>query len=120
MREFINILIAIITNVPNNNIVDSYLNMIPDLSFDDLDCETWDAIGFEGLDEEMEAYDMDDWEMAHLPISNDDKQKILMFDCETFERFNDFDIKLNEKFNGLINCLIDYDNGVVMLVRVKE
>ena len=55
-----------------------------------------------------------------LNLTSKDKNGLIEFDDDVIEKFNDFDIKLKSMseypFNKL--DLIDYDNGVVYIIRL--
>ena len=77
---------------------------------------TWETIGFEGLDEEFNAYNESDWNEAILPINNKIKEKLLKNDSGIIEDFNDFDILLKKKYSMQYIDLIDYEDGIVRIV----
>lgn len=89
------------------------------LIFDPVSEQTWKTIGYEGLDEEQGIFDKDKWVEAILPLSSEDKQGLMNFNAETVEKFNEFDIRLKERYNMKLTDLIDYDNGIVKIVKVE-
>lgn len=97
--------------------ISDLLNIVSNLVFQSVDSKTWEIIQDEGLDEEQGAFSRADWQMAQLPISDCDMEALRSFDDETIDRFNTFDILLKEEFKGKIIDLIDYDSGVVTLVK---
>lgn len=99
---------------------DTLLAKVPTLKFIPVDGKRWRAIQDEGLDVEQSAPDRAQWLMALLPIDKDDAAKLRAFDDETVEKFNLFDIKLKEQFGGKIVDLIDYDRGMVVLVKIVD
>ena len=80
--------------------------------------EVWDAIQEEGYDEELDLYDPEDFEYMELKIPPEDVEALKAYSDEALEKYNRFDIELKEKYENHID-LIDYDNGVVKVVRVN-
>ena len=78
--------------------------------------KVWDAIQDEGYNEELELYNPEDFEYMELDIPPEDVEALKAFSDEALEKYNRFDIELKEKYKNHID-LIDYDNGVVKVVR---
>ena len=78
--------------------------------------EVWEVIQDEGYDEELELYDPEDFQYMELDIPPEDVEALKAFSDEALEKYNRFDIELKEKYENHID-LIDYDNGVVKVVR---
>lgn len=97
----------------------NYIDEVGTLSFVPVTPEVWDTIQDEGLDEEQGAPNSIQWSMANLPISREDAVKLRQYDNDTIDKFNRFDIALKEKFDGRIVDLIDYDAGIVRLVKIS-
>lgn len=57
--------------------------------------------------------------MARLPIRPEHSNLLRITDSNIVEAFNQFDIDLKAKFNGVIVDLIDYDAGTVTLVKPR-
>jgi hypothetical protein len=101
-----------------SEITKNYLRLIPTLEWLPVNKNTWNTIQDEGLDEEQESYSHTDWVMAKLPISEQDKIKLIEFDTDTIEEFNRFDIALKNMYPGLVD-FIDYDKGTVTIVKIR-
>ncbi len=100
--------------------VESLIEKVSSLKWTPIAKEVWETIEVEGLDEEKDAFHPRLWEMARLPISKPDSEKLMQFDEETVEKFNRFDIALKNKFKMRYIDLIDYEAGKIILVRVAE
>jgi hypothetical protein len=98
----------------------NYIDAVSTLLFKTVTPDVWNAIQDEGLDEEQDAPNFVQWSMATLPISGEDSDRLRQFDDDTIEKFNSFDIALKEKFGGKIIDLIDYEAGVVHLVKTTN
>ena len=81
--------------------------------------EVWEVIQDEGYDEELELYDPEDFQYMELDIPPEDVEALKAFSDEALEKYNRFDIELKEKYENHID-LIDYDNGVVKVVRARK
>jgi hypothetical protein len=96
----------------------SYIAQISKLSWKPINRSVWNTIQDEGLDEEYESYESDNWVMADLKVDPRDAEGLQRFDSDTVEEFNRFDIALKSQYPGLID-LIDYDAGTITIVRTK-
>jgi hypothetical protein len=99
--------------------IQKYLTIIPDLKYKEITNEIWNTILSEGLNIEKMAYDKNDWEYANLPISETDKNGLKKFNKEVVEEYNNFDIQLKEMYHMRYVDLIDYNKGIVRIVKVK-
>jgi len=95
-----------------------YLAQIPKLSWKPINRLVWNTIRDEGLDEEYEMYEPNNWVMADLKVDSKDAEGLRRFDSDTVEEFNRFDIALKSQYPGLTD-LIDYDAGTITIVRTK-
>jgi hypothetical protein len=95
------------------------LSQIPNLVWQPVNRDVWNAIQDEGLDEEQDAPNRTDWLMAFLSISQQDAQALQALDDDAIEKFNRFDIQLKSRYPGLTD-LIDYDNGTVTIVKTSQ
>ena len=84
--------------------------------YEPLTDEVWEVIQDEGYNEELELYNPEDFEYMVLTIPPEDVEALKAFSAEALEKYNRFDIELKEKYENHID-LIDYDNGVVKVVR---
>ena len=87
--------------------------------YEPLTDEVWEVIQDEGYDEELELYNPEDFEFMVLTIPPEDVEALKSFSEEALEKYNRLDIELKEKYENHID-LIDYDNGVVKVVRARE
>lgn len=82
----------------------------------------YDEIQFEGIDEEWDIYDMHDFEYAIYPIPEEDAIGLKNSSEETMNKYNRFDIFIKD--SGLWDQkyvdMIDYEKGIVYIVRVKQ
>ena len=99
-----------------NEITNNYLLQIPQLHWQPVNSRVWDTIQDEGLDEEQNAFEPDDWVMASLAIDPKDARALQSYDDDAIEEFNRFDIAVKSKYPGLVD-LIDYDRGTVTIVK---
>ena len=99
-----------------NEITNNYLSQIPQLTWQPVNRRVWSTIQDEGLDEEQNAFDPQDWVMASLDIDPKDAQALQSLDDDAIEEFNRFDIAVKSKYPGLVD-LIDYDRGTVTIVK---
>lgn len=104
----------------NINDVNHYISQISSIKFINIDNSTWETIQYEGLDEEQDAPNKNQWKMSFLNLSDSDKEGLQNYDADSINKFNLFDITLKEKYNGKIVDLIDYDAGIIRLVKVNE
>jgi hypothetical protein len=96
--------------------ISSYINQIPALQWKPVSKFVWTAIQDEGLDEEQDAFEPENWSMATLQITPEDVKGLKSFNDDVVNRFNSFDIALKDRYPGLVD-LIDYDRGVVIIVK---
>jgi hypothetical protein len=98
------------------------LNKIPRLKYKPVTNEIWDTISIEGLDEEFDL-ERKDFSYAILPISRKDKALLKTDktgDSGIFEKYNDFDWELKEKYKMKFIDFIDEENGVVRIIKCGE
>lgn len=101
-----------------SEITSGYLGQIAKLNWQPVSRSVWNSIQDEGLDEEQDAPNRDDWIMASLDITPQDATALMAYDDNAIEEFNRFDIALKQRYPGMVD-LIDYDNGTVTIVKVK-
>jgi hypothetical protein len=97
--------------------IDTYLSQISSLHFIPVNAQVWRMIRDEGLEHEQNAPSPKQWVMATLRISDEDVISLRKFTDDALEKFNLFDIRLKELYRGRIIDLIDYDAGIVRLVK---
>jgi len=95
----------------------SYLDTVPSLLWRSLSEDEWETLNIEGLSEEHNLFDKDDWVIAELPISKEDKEGLMNFEDWALEKFNMFDIQLKDKYDVKLIDLIDYDQGTLHIVK---
>ena len=93
-----------------------YLSQIPTLMWTAINRTTWETIQDEGLDEEQNALNANQWSMASLQITPEDASALQAFDDDMVDDFNRFDIGLKERYPSLVD-FIDYDAGTVTIVK---
>jgi hypothetical protein len=95
-----------------------YIAQIPKLNWQPITRSVWNTIQDEGLDEEQEAYERNNWVMASLVVDPKDALGLQQYNNDTIDEFNRFDIALKSQYPGLVD-LIDYDAGTITIVRTK-
>jgi hypothetical protein len=86
--------------------------------FKNIDKETWATIQLEGIDEEKEKFEPEEYSFIELDIPNTDKEKLKKMNDDIIEKYNQFDIILKATFPNLID-LIDYDKGNVQIIKIN-
>ncbi len=107
--------------------ISDYLKQVDTLSYKPLTSKLYDFIDEEGWLESLEdvynkEYTKKDFEYTQLELSKADKEGLINFEDVMINKFNSFDIKLKELDNYPFKKLdfIDYDNGIVYLIRIKN
>jgi len=105
--------------------VDDYINQLNSNEYLKLTKKLFNDIEDEGWLEQLEEFynkkfDVNNFKYMMLKLTNNDKQGLINFDDDTIEKFNDFDIKLKSRDKYPYNKLdlIDYDNGIVFIVKL--
>lgn len=101
----------------SEHVVSDYLKAVEALNYTPLTKKIWATIRDEGLDEEFGLPKPNQWVYAVLPISDHDREGLMSFSDEALEKFNLFDIKLKDQFEMKFIDLIDYDSGLVVIVK---
>lgn len=99
--------------------MEEFFNQIKNKKYKEIDSNIFETIQYEGLDEEFDVFNQNDWEFIELELNQEQIVGLKKFEKETVELFNLFDIKLKENFKKHID-LIDYDNGIIRIVRPKK
>jgi hypothetical protein len=112
--------------INENLIVDDYINQLNSNEYSKLTKKLFSDIEDEGWLEQLEdfynkKFDITNFKFMMLTLTNADKQGLINFDDDTIEKFNDFDIKLKSMGKYPYNTLdlIDYDNGIVYIVKFE-
>ena len=110
----------------NENLdVNDYINQLNNNEYSKLTNKLFDEIEDEGWLEQLEdfynkKFNKNNFSFITLKLTTNDRNGLINFDDDVIEKFNDFDIKLKSMseypFNKL--DLIDYDNGVVYIIRL--
>jgi len=110
----------------NENLdVNDYINQLNNNEYSKLSDNLYSDIEDEGWLEQLEdfynrKFNKNDFSFTTLNLTSKDKNGLIEFDGDAIEKFNDFDIRLKSMseypFNKL--DLIDYDNGVVYIIRL--
>lgn len=103
-----------------NSDINQYLKQLESLSFIEISDETFETIQEEGLDEEYELFNRNNYQEAFLQINHDDRIGLMNLTEEMLNKFNDFDIKLKENFHMKYIDFIDYNNGVVKIIKIIQ
>jgi len=111
----------------NENLdVNDYINQLNNNEYSKLTNKLFNEIEDEGWLEQLEdfynkKFSKNDFSFTTLKLTTNDRNGLINFDDDVIEKFNDFDIKLKSMseypFNKL--DLIDYDNGVVYIIRLN-
>ena len=111
----------------NENLdVNDYINQLNNNEYSKLTNKLFNEIEDEGWLEQLEdfynrKFNKNDFSFTMLKLTTNDRNGLINFDDDVIEKFNDFDIKLKSMseypFNKL--DLIDYDNGVVYIIRLN-
>lgn len=105
--------------------VDDYINQLNTNEYINITNKLFNDIEDEGWLEQLEdfynrKFDKTNFKYMTLKLTENDKQGLVNFNEDTIEKFNDFDIKLKSMdkypFNKL--DLIDYDRGIVFIVKL--
>ncbi len=112
----------------NENLdVNDYINQLNNNEYSKLTNKLFNEIEDEGWLEQLEdfhnrKFNKNDFSFTTLKLTTNDRKGLINFDDDVIEKFNDFDIKLKSiseyPFNKL--DLIDYDNGVVYIIRLDS
>lgn len=110
----------------NENLdVNDYINQLNNNEYSKLTNKLFNEIEDEGWLEQLEdfynrKFNKNDFSFTTLKLTTNDRNGSINFDDDVIEKFNDFDIKLKSMskypFNRL--DLIDYDSGVVYIIRL--
>ena len=95
------------------------LSQVETNQYENLTPDVWETIQDEGYDEELELYNPEDFEYTVLSLPPEDTEPLKAYAEEALEKWNRFDIELKEKYKNHID-LIDYDNGIIKIVRVRQ
>ena len=105
--------------------VDNYINQLNTNEYINITNKLFNDIEDEGWLEQLEdfynrRFDKTNFKYMALKLTDNDKQGLINFDDDVIEKFNYFDIKLKsmDKYPFKKLDLIDYDNGVVFIVKL--
>ena len=105
--------------------VDDYINQLNTNEYINITNKLFNDIEDEGWLEQLEdfynrRFDKTNFKYMTLKLTDNDKQGLINFDDDVIEKFNDFDIKLKsmDKYPFKKLDLIDYDNGIVFIVKL--
>ena len=98
--------------------VTEYEKQITHSIYKPLSISTWNTVQDEGIDEEWEV-SRNGLEEIILTIPQSDTDGLKQFKDDVVNRYNVFDIWLKEKFSYYVD-FIDYDNGIVKIIRKKN
>jgi len=105
--------------------VNDYIKQLNTNEYLSLTNKLFSCIEEEGWLEQLEEFynrefDKTNFKYMTLKLTDNDKQGLINFNDDVIEKFNDFDINLKSIDNYPYNKLdlIDYDNGIVFIVKL--
>jgi hypothetical protein len=105
--------------------VNDYINQLNTNEYLCLTNKLFNDIKEEGWLEQLKEFynrefDKTNFKYMTLKLTDNDKQGLINFNDDVIEKFNDFDINLKSNDNYPYNKLdlIDYDNGIVFIVKL--
>ena len=102
-----------------DDIINEYVEIIPSLNYQPVNDNEWEIIDeWEGITELFDIYDRENYLIAELPIIDEDSNELKQQTDNILNKFNNFDIKLKNKYNMKYIDLIDYQNGIVKIVKI--
>jgi hypothetical protein len=112
-------------NIQDNKTIQDYLKQVEYGDYEELTTELYDLISMEGWlvsieDEFGEEYEQEDFEYLKLDLSEKDRLGLINMNEDVVEKFSDFDMKLKKVGEYPYDTLdfIDYDNGIVYIIRL--
>ena len=96
----------------------TYIGLTPEV-FDFIVQEGW----IESIEDDQErGLCFADFEFLTLNLSPDDKSRLHQLDQNTIEKFNELDIRIKnqQKYPYYTLDFIDYDEGVIYIIRFKS
>jgi hypothetical protein len=106
----------------NYNFV-NYMNQIMNNNYTPLSDDVWDNLQMDGYPDEVNDYEGDynikNYSYTKLNITDEDKNGLINFDEDIIEKWNDFDIELKDKYYPNYIDFIDYDNGIIYIIKYK-
>lgn len=101
------------------NIIDEYIDIVPSLNYVPVNNNEWEIIDeWEGITELFDIYDRERYQIAELPLTDEDSEELKQETDNILNKFNEFDIRLKNKYNMKYIDLIDYENGIVKIVKI--
>jgi len=97
--------------------IEKTLRCVPKLRYKNINGVIRRTIEAEGLDEEFPD---STWMVVELPISDEDKKALMDMDDDAVDEWADFDFKLKAKYKLKYIDIIDYDRGIVRILRRKD
>lgn len=107
----------------NKNIFSTYFNQLINNKYLPLTDNLWEDLESDGFPDEVNDYKGDynknNYKYTIIKIGNKDKNGLINFDEDTIEKWNDFDIELKDKYYPNYIDFIDYDNGIIYIIKYK-
>lgn len=104
----------------NDNELSDYFEQIKNNKYYPLNNYLWDNLQLDGYPEELNDYDKNNYKYTTLNISDVDKNGLINFNDDILEKWNDFDIKLKDNYFPNYIDYIDYENGIVYIIKYKK
>lgn len=101
-----------------NNRLNYYLDLIENSIYEKLDDIFFNDLLEEGFPYEIEnGTNIDSWVKCSLKLKEEDRIGLIEFKEETVDFFNELDIEIKNKYNLKIIDFIDYDAGIVYIIK---
>jgi hypothetical protein len=94
--------------------IQRYLKFVPRLKYKKVTSAVRRVIEDEGLDEEFPD---SVWTVADLPITDEEAEALMDMDDDAIDEWAEFDFKLKTKYKLRYIDIIDYDRGIVRILR---
>jgi len=94
------------------------LNQIKKSRYNHMTYNIWEDLLLDGYPEEFDDYNPDHYKYLKLDISDNDKEKLINFDNDIIEKYNEFDILLKD--NGYYPKYLDfinYETGELFIIK---
>lgn len=107
----------------NKNDFSTYFDQLNNNDYYPLTKELWGDLESDGYPDEVNDYngdyDINNYKYTTIEIDNKDKNGLMSFDEDIIEKWNDFDIELKDKYYPNYIDFIDYDNGIIYIIKYK-
>lgn len=76
--------------------LDGLLNKSKRLTFEPIDWDTWEAMQWDGIPEDYNRTEPEDWEQARLPLSDDFEERLREFEGTAVNLIAELDYQLKD------------------------